>query len=130
MELALGQEELDKIEDILTEDLIKIGVRCVLVIDMAGNMVSNCDNGKCGYDIYSLAALSAANFGAVDAMAKILGEDKFSLLFHEGENESIHSSRVGDGFLLLAIFGKDVSLGFLRLRIKKAAGRLKEVFNR
>ena len=128
MEYSLGQEELDSIEVILNDDLIGIGVECVLLIDMAGNMVAMCDNGSFSHDAYSLAALSAANFGAVDAMAKIVGEDKFSLLFHEGDNESIHSSRVGDDFLLISIFGKDVSLGFLRLRIEKAIERLKDVF--
>ena len=44
--------------------------------------------------MYSLAALAAGNFGAVDAMAKIVGEEEFSLLFHKGEDENLHFSKV------------------------------------
>ena len=59
-------------------------------------------------------------------MAKIIGEDDFSLLFHKGEKESIHFSRVSEDLLLLNIFGKDVSLGFLRLKVAEAVRKLKE----
>lgn len=124
MELTLGQKQIDAIEKILKKDLIELGVSCVCLIDMAGNVISNMDNGKMKYDIYSLAALAAGNFGAVSAMAKIIGEDDFSLLFHKGQNENIHFSKVMDDFLLVAIFDKDISLGFLRLRV---AGAIKKI---
>ena len=85
MSYTLGQKQLDRIEDILNQDLIDNGVRCVFLIDMAGNIISNLDNGEKQHDIYSLAALAAGNFGAVSAMAKIIGENEFSLLFHKGK---------------------------------------------
>ena len=81
MSYTLGQKQLDSIEDVLNQDLIDNGVRCVFLIDMAGNIIANLDNGEKQHDIYSLAALAAGNFGAVSAMAKIIGENEFSLLF-------------------------------------------------
>jgi len=89
---TLGQKQLDRIEDILKQDLINNGVRCVFLIDMAGNIIANLDNGEKQHDIYSLAALAAGNFGAVSAMAKIIGENEFSLLFHKGKKENIHDT--------------------------------------
>ena len=65
MSYTLGQEQLDGIEEILQRDLIDVGVRCVFLIDMAGNIIANRDNGKIKHDVYSLAALAAGNFGAV-----------------------------------------------------------------
>ena len=65
MSYTLGQKQLDRIEDILKQDLIENGVRCVFLIDMAGNIIANLDNGEKQHDIYSLAALAAGNFGAV-----------------------------------------------------------------
>ena len=129
MELALGREQLDGIEEILKKDLIEMGVSCVCLIDMAGNVISNLDNGKMKYDIYSLAALAAGNFGAVSAMANIIGEDDFSLLFHKGEKENIHFSKVMDDFLLVAIFDKEISLGFLRLRVAGAIKKITSLWN-
>jgi len=129
LELALGREQLDGIEEILKKDLIEMGVSCVCLIDMAGNVISNLDNGKMKYDIYSLAALAAGNFGAVSAMANIIGEDDFSLLFHKGEKENIHFSKVMDDFLLVAIFDKEISLGFLRLRVAGAIKKITSLWN-
>jgi predicted regulator of Ras-like GTPase activity (Roadblock/LC7/MglB family) len=122
---TLGQKQLDRIEDILKADLIDNGVRCVCLIDMAGNIVANLDNGEKQHDIYSLAALAAGNFGAVDAMAKIIGESEFSLLFHKGKRENIHFSKISSEFLLITIFGNEISLGFLRLKVSESVGQLK-----
>ncbi len=127
MEYSLGQEELEVIEEVLQEDLIDLGVNCVFLIDMAGNVIANLDNGQMEHDIYSLAALAAGNFGAVSEMAKIIGEDEFSLLFHKGEKESIHFSKVMADFLLVTIFGKETSLGFLRLKVAEAVGKIKKL---
>jgi predicted regulator of Ras-like GTPase activity (Roadblock/LC7/MglB family) len=130
LEYSLGQEELDVIEEVLQEDLLDLGVNCVFLIDMAGNVIANLDNGQMEHDIYSLAALAAGNFGAVTEMAKIIGEDEFSLLFHKGEKESIHFSKVMEDFLLVTIFGKEfgkeISLGFLRLKVAEAVGKIKK----
>ncbi len=127
MEYSLGQEELDVIEEVLQEDLLDLGVNCVFLIDMAGNVIANLDNGQMEHDIYSLAALAAGNFGAVTEMAKIIGEDEFSLLFHKGEKESIHFSKVMADFLLVTIFGKETSLGFLRLKVAEAVGKIRKI---
>jgi len=124
----LGQQQLDGIEEILQQDFIEVGVHCAVLIDMAGNVIGNDDNGEMKYDVYSIAALAAANFGAVSAMAKIIGEEEFSLLFHKGEKESIHFSKVMDDFLLVTIFDKEVSLGFLRLKVAEAIGKIEKIF--
>ncbi|MCP3954830.1 MAG: roadblock/LC7 domain-containing protein [Desulfobacterales bacterium] len=123
----LDKKQFESIEEILAEELIELGVRCVLLIDLAGNIIVNLDDGDLEHDIYSLAALAAGNFGAVSAMAKIVGEEDFSLLFHKGESESIHFSKIDDELLLVTIFGKDVSLGFLRLKVTEATKKIKAI---
>ncbi len=123
----LDKKQFESIEGILSEELIELGVRCVLLIDLAGNIIVNLDDGDLEHDIYSLAALAAGNFGAVSAMAKIVGEEDFSLLFHKGESESIHFSKIDDELLLVTIFGKDVSLGFLRLKVTEATKKIKAI---
>ncbi len=127
MSHTFTQKQLDGIEEILQEDLVALGVHCVVLIDMAGNIIANLDNGTMEHDIYSLAALAAGNFGAVSTMAKIIGEDEFSLLFHKGEKESIHFSKVTSDFLLVSIFGKEVSLGFLRLKVAEAIEKINKL---
>lgn len=125
MSFTLGQKQLDNIENVLQQDLIDNGVRCVFLIDMAGNIIANLDSGEKQHDIYSLAALAAGNFGAVNAMAKIIGENEFSLLFHKGKKENIHFNKITTEFLLITIFGNDISLGFLRLKVSESVDQLK-----
>jgi len=122
---TLGQVQLEAIEDILRNDLVDIGVHCVFLIDMAGNIIVSLDDGEAKHDVYSLAALAAGNFGAVSAMAKIIGEDEFSLLFHKGKAENIHFSKILTDFRLITIFGNDISLGFLRLKVAEAVIKVK-----
>ena len=126
MENHFTPEQLDSIENILVQDLIEAGVYSVIFIDRAGNIISKCDNGHCQHDIYSLAALGAGNFGAVSAMASIIGEEEFSLLFHKGQKESLHFVKVDEESLLITIFGSEVSLGFLRLRVAEAVRKIRE----
>ena len=127
-DFSLGPEQLEAIESGLQEELIDSGVHSVMVIDMAGNIISQLDNGNCDHDLYSLAALASANFAAVDTMAKIVGEEEFSLLFHKGESENIHFSKVNAEFLLITIFGKDVTLGILRLKVAEAIQKINAIW--
>ena len=125
--VEFDENQFELIENILDKELIDLGVQTVLLIDLAGNIIVNLDDGKTQHDVYSLAALAAGNFGAVSAMADIIGEKDFTLLFHEGNNKSIHFSKVLENLLLIVIFGKDVSLGFLRLKVANAIQQIQNL---
>lgn len=121
----VSQDQLEKIDQILEDKLLKLGVECAIVIDMAGNTITVKDNGTSKYDVYSFAALAAGNFATVDAMAKLIGEQEFSLLFHKGQDSSIHFSRINEELLLISLFGRDISLGFLRLNVVDAIDQIR-----
>jgi len=127
LDYTLEEAQLDEIEIILQKDFIEVGVQCVCLIDVAGNVLSNLDNGKINFDVYSLAALSAGNYGAVSAIAQIIEEEEFSLLFHKGKKRNIYFSKVAADFLLVLIFGKETSLGFLRLKVAEAVKKIKRI---
>jgi len=125
--VELDEKQIDSMEKILKKALIDIGVKNVLIIDLAGNILISLNDGKSKFDVYSLAALAAGNFGAVSEIAKIIGETDFSLLFHKGEKDSIHFTKVSENLLLLTIFGKDTSLGFVRLKVADAADKIQSL---
>jgi len=122
--VELDEKQLETIEAILAKELMQGGVQSLLLIDLAGNIIISLNDGKAQHDVYSLAALAAGNFGAVSEIAKLIGENDFSLLFHKGEKDSIHFSRVTDSLLLITVFGKEVSLGFLRLKVAEAIKKI------
>ncbi len=119
--------QLQEMEHVLEEKLLTIGVDCVLVVDMAGNTVVSKSDGAQQYDVAALAALAAGNFASVDAMAKLIGEDEFSLLFHKGNDLSIHFSRINEELLLVCLFCSDLSLGFLRLSVGDAIEQIQQI---
>ena len=112
-----NQNQLDAIDNVIQDNLIAAGLDNVIFVDMAGNTIAKHDNGKSHLDSTAFAALAAGNFAAVDAMAKLVGETEFSLLFHKGEKSSIHFSKVDDETLLITMFNKDISLGLVRLKV-------------
>jgi len=124
----VSPEQLDSIDAILNDELMSIGVHCAIIIDMAGNTISHLDDGHCSFDVVAFSALAAGNFATVDAMAKLVGEQQFSLLFHRGESESIHFSKVNDEILLISIFGPEVSLGFLRLKTTDVIEKIQKIW--
>lgn len=125
---VVSQEQLEEIDKILGDQLINIGVDCVIIIDMAGNIITAKDNGTSKYDVYSFAALAAGNFATVDAMAKLVGEQEFSLLFHKGTDCNIHFSKIDEELLLITMFGKHISLGFLRLNVVEAIEQIRKLW--
>ncbi len=125
----LSQEQLEQIDVVLNEKLISLGVGCAIMIDMAGNIITAKDDGRNKYDVYSFAALAAGNFATVDAMAKLVGEEEFSLLFHKGQDSNIHFAKIDDELLLISMFGKEISLGFLRLNVVDAIEKIRDIWN-
>ncbi|MEA1967779.1 MAG: roadblock/LC7 domain-containing protein [Thermodesulfobacteriota bacterium] len=118
------QNQLASIDDAIQSNLIEAGIDHVIFMDMAGNTIAEHNRRKTNLDTTAFAALAAGNFATVDAMAKLVGESEFSLLFHKGEKSSIHFSKVSDETLLITMFNKDISLGLVRL---KAAETIKKI---
>jgi predicted regulator of Ras-like GTPase activity (Roadblock/LC7/MglB family) len=121
------QNQLDSIDELIKENLISVGLDDVIFIDMAGNTIAKHDNGESQLDATAFAALAAGNYAAVDAMAKMVGESEFSLLFHKGENSSIHFSKVNEDTLLIVMFNQDISLGLVRLKVEETIKQINTI---
>jgi predicted regulator of Ras-like GTPase activity (Roadblock/LC7/MglB family) len=128
MEFVLTEEAVARISHTLDHNLLDAGASCALLVDRSGYLIAN-RGDPAGLDVTSLAALSAANYGVTEEIARLVGEDNFSLLFHKGKNENVHYSKVGDDFFLITIFDKDTSLGLMRLKTAKVTRDLLPVLN-
>ncbi len=60
-------------------------------------------------------------------MAKLIGEDVFPAVVHEGERESIFISVIGRS-LLVVVFDERSTLGLVKLRTKKASYEVAAIF--
>lgn len=122
-----NERQLKAIDKVICTDLIEAGIDYVIFMDMAGNTIAKHDNGKNRLDSVAFAALAAGNFAAVDAMAKLVGESEFSLLFHKGKKSSIHFNKADNETLLITMFAKDISLGLVRLKVSEAIKQINKI---
>ncbi len=127
-DLILTVEAQKNASALIENQLVKAGVSSVLLIDGAGNVLANCGDGKNEIDAISLAALAAASLGATSQIAKLIGEEDFSLLFHKGKNGNIHFGRLGADLILVTIFTDDVSLGLVRCRVTELSQPILDIF--
>lgn len=123
------EDFISEIENELENLKIESNALATFLIDKNGQLIGSSKNTE-EYDKTSLAALIAGNVAATGGLAKLLGENEFSILFHEGENEHIHISLVQGKLILVVIFDDSTSLGLIRLRVKKALKRFEAILDR
>ena len=100
--------------------------KAVFLIDKNGQLILT--TGKHEHlDTTALASLTAGNIAATDGLAKLIGEREFSILFHEGERDSLHISLVASQIILVVMFGDETSVGLVRLRVRKATDELVKI---
>jgi len=78
-------------------------------------------------DTTSFSSLAAGNVATTSSMAKLIGEDIFPAVVHEGERESIFISVIGRS-LLVVVFDERSTLGLVKLRTKKASYEVAAIF--
>ena len=127
-DVVMYDEEFNQIKSIISKLRVDANAKLVFLVDKNGQQIAAHGNIE-NLDTTSLASLTAGNVAATDALAKLIGEKEFSILFHEGERDNIHISIVGLRVILVVIFDERSSLGLVRLRVKKASQKLGQVFD-
>ncbi len=125
--LVFYKEDIDKIDKMLEEMLRLSKAKCALLIDKDGHLVTK-QGGSSSYDTDTIAALVAGSFAATKEMARILGEEEFSVLFHQGKKDNIHLTLVGNRTLLAIIFDDKTTVGMVRLYSNEVTKKMVAVF--
>ena len=121
-------EESQQITTVLERLVRESNAKTIFLVDKNGQLISSAGD-TARIDSTSLASLTAGNIAATGGLAKLLGENEFSILFHEGEKDHLHISLVGMRVILVVIFDERSSLGLVRLRVKKASQELNAIFD-
>lgn len=133
MELEeLSQEHLEQIDTILDHKLLTLGVNDIILLDVAGNVVTTRegsarhlkDSEAPPVDPFIISALAAGNFSTTEEIAKAIGETDFNLLFHKGEHLCVHYGKINSSLILVTIFATDIPLGNIRLSVKAVSDEI------
>jgi predicted regulator of Ras-like GTPase activity (Roadblock/LC7/MglB family) len=126
-ELILYEEEFQKIKSIIAKLKADANAKLVFVVDRNGQQIAQVGD-TANIDTTSLASLTAGNVAATDGLARLMGQEEFNILFHEGRHDNVHISIVGQRIILVVIFDERSSLGLVRLRVKRSTVELERVF--
>jgi predicted regulator of Ras-like GTPase activity (Roadblock/LC7/MglB family) len=127
--LVFYQDLVRDVNRLLREFLKLSNAKCAMLIDREGHMVTRQGVTR-DLDMDTISALVAGSFAATREMARVLGEDEFSVLFHQGKTDNIQLSLVGDRTLLTVIFDEATTAGMVRLYAAETVKRLVELFEK
>ncbi|MFA4945781.1 MAG: roadblock/LC7 domain-containing protein [Lentisphaeria bacterium] len=126
MAFSLVQADVEKLDYILRELLIQSESNGCLVCDYSGYVLAQ-QGVEDQQDPLLISALGAGVFSASRELARLLGEEKFSAVFHQGERKSIFICAVNLDVLLVVIFTNDASVGLVKLYAGPATAAMREV---
>lgn len=126
IDLFLFEEDHQALQRSVQVLLRESEANAVFLIDKNGQQLAAAGDYD-DIDTTALATLTAGNVAATDGLAKLLGEQGFTILFHEGQKDNIHISIVGELAILVVIFDQRTSVGLVRLRVKQGSPVLEKI---
>jgi predicted regulator of Ras-like GTPase activity (Roadblock/LC7/MglB family) len=118
MNIVITKKELEKVDHCLDKLVSSSSAHSVLLIARSGQLIAH-HGDTLDIDVSAFSALTAANFGATAEIARLLGEEEFTLLFHKGKSENVYFSAIGEHVIMVALFDDKTSLGLIRLRMNQ-----------
>ena len=108
---------------ILSEMITKSNALTALVVSKEG--ISIAEAGETSYlNTTALAALIAGMFSATREVARLVGEQQFSILLQQGEKRHIHISLILDAHMLVIVFEDYRRIGLVRHEARQAAEKI------
>ncbi|MBL8125391.1 MAG: roadblock/LC7 domain-containing protein [Blastocatellia bacterium] len=119
MPFIIQEQQFQRMKSVIARLCVECAARVVFLVDRDGQTIAF--HGDIGdMDTTSFSSLAAGNVAATSSMAKLIGEETFPSVVHEGERESIFISVIGRS-LLVVVFDENSTLGLVKIRAKKAS---------
>ncbi len=93
--------------------------RAVVLMDSAGRLLTLVGDAP-QFDMTTFVSLMAADFCATRELARLLGEESFHTVYHQGEDTSLYLTQVTEGTLMAVVFDRETTLGLVRYAVRRA----------
>jgi predicted regulator of Ras-like GTPase activity (Roadblock/LC7/MglB family) len=124
---SFREEDAVRIGGLLNSLLREANARTALLVDRTGQMLATVGEEP-RFDPVAFASLTAADFSANDQLARMLGENEFGALFHQGEKDSLYLADVARRVILVVLFDNRTTLGLVKLRVRGVVEELSALF--
>jgi predicted regulator of Ras-like GTPase activity (Roadblock/LC7/MglB family) len=99
--------------------------RAAILMDQAGRLLSLAGDAP-QFDVTTFVSLMAADFCATRELARLLGEEQFHSVSHQGEGLSLYMTQVTGGTILALVYDHDTTLGLIRFGVRRGLPGLAE----
>jgi predicted regulator of Ras-like GTPase activity (Roadblock/LC7/MglB family) len=124
---SFTEDDFGAITHSLQRFLTDCDARCALLVDRTGQLVATVGEQP-KFDPTAFATLTAADFSANDQLARLIGEQDFRSLYHQGEKDSMYLADVARRVILVVLFDNRTTLGLVRLKMKTTVEELTRLF--
>ena len=124
---SFREADAARINGLLNSLLREANARTALLVDRTGQMLATVGEEP-HFDPIAFASLTAADFSANDQLARLLGENEFGALFHQGEKDSLYLADVARRVILVVLFDTRTTLGLVKLRVRGVVEALTALF--
>ena len=121
--LVFYEKDIHRIEGEIDTFLELSKARCVLLVDRDGHLVTRRGESMPSEED-TISALIAGSFAATREMARLMGENEFAILFHQGQRDSLQLQLIGDRTLMAVLFDGRTNLGMVRFYAQETAERI------
>jgi len=109
----LLEEDINLVDDSLSELLDKSDATTALIIDKGGFLITHWGDAR-QFDLTTIAALASGAFMANQTIANLIHETSFNSVYQQGEKFSMLVMGVDENCLLVVIFKATVSVGAVK----------------
>lgn len=128
MEQKLSEYDSSNLSEILDELVESSESMTALLITKEGHNVA--EGGETGHlNTTALAALVAGMFSATREVARLVGEEQFSILLQQGEKRHIHISLITNDVMMIIVFEDYKRIGIVRHKARKAGKQLSDILD-
>ncbi|MGE5707826.1 MAG: roadblock/LC7 domain-containing protein [Bacteroidota bacterium] len=130
--LVITEEGIRAINNTLGNLVLESGAKAALLLDKGGQMIA-AQGETNAMDTMSLSALITGSFSSTKAIAGLLGENEFKVMFQQGISNSIFMSALGTQDILALIFPNAVTVGRIKYKCQQVLdildGQMKAMYS-
>jgi predicted regulator of Ras-like GTPase activity (Roadblock/LC7/MglB family) len=127
--LVFYSQDVARLESELDAFLEMSNAKSALLVDKEGHLVTSRGELIQTGSLESISALIAGCFAATRELARLLGEQEFASMFHQGVRDSIQLQLIGDRTLLAVVFDERTNLGLVRFYGQESGRNLEQILS-
>ncbi|MDP2806800.1 MAG: roadblock/LC7 domain-containing protein [bacterium] len=113
LQFVISEEVTIAVEREMAQYIKDSRAKCAILLSKDGHLISQ-SGYISDFNLQSISALIGGIFSSTQALAQLVQEEKFKVMFQEGSKWNVYFCLVAEHFILATIFDKSTVVGMIR----------------